>query len=136
MIEATSDYYSLREVWQMLSSRFKRKAETAPEAEVLRPVPTWSPRTELERTVLCRPLPRRRARQQPPPGRVDAVQPGARISVRHPARGCNPPGPQGSRGPDQLELNLSPGLEPGLFLKHREEERVVYNQLTMGGGHH
>jgi hypothetical protein len=53
MIEYVSNYYSPREAWQHLTSRFKRKAETAPDAEVLQPVSTWSPRTELERTVFA-----------------------------------------------------------------------------------
>ena len=53
MIEYTSNYYTPREVWQHLTSRFKRKPNEAPQVEVLQPVPTWSPRTELERTVFA-----------------------------------------------------------------------------------
>jgi hypothetical protein len=54
MIEATSNYYTVREAWEILSSRFKRKLpERVMQEEVLPPAPTWSPRTELERTVFA-----------------------------------------------------------------------------------
>ncbi len=53
MIEATSNYYTLRDAWEALSSRFRRKPE-AIEPEVLPAVrETWEPRTELERTVFA-----------------------------------------------------------------------------------
>ncbi len=52
MIEAGSDRYTLREAWEAISSRFRRKPEGI-EPEILEPVPqaTWFPRSELERTV-------------------------------------------------------------------------------------
>jgi hypothetical protein len=51
MIEATSNYYSPREVWQHLASRFKRKAKLV-EPEILAPVrPTWMPTRDIERAV-------------------------------------------------------------------------------------
>jgi hypothetical protein len=50
MIEYVSNYYSPREVWQHLASRFRRKPETEP--EFLQPVQqVWLPKSELERTV-------------------------------------------------------------------------------------
>jgi len=50
MIEFTSNYYTLGEVWQNLISRFWRKPVI--ESEVLAPVqPAWLPRTEVERAV-------------------------------------------------------------------------------------
>ena len=53
MIEATSNYYSPREVWQHLASRFKRKPKQQPRQEVLAPQApqAWMPQTEVERTV-------------------------------------------------------------------------------------
>jgi hypothetical protein len=54
MIEFTSNYYTPREVWQHLTSRFKRKLpERVMQEEVLPSAPAWSPRTELERTVFA-----------------------------------------------------------------------------------
>ena len=51
MIEATSNYYTVREAWEILASRFRRRSP-APEqqVEVLQPVWT-SPTTEIERAV-------------------------------------------------------------------------------------
>jgi hypothetical protein len=46
MIEFTSNYYSPREVWQHLTSRFRRKPEILPPAQQAR-----LPKSELERTV-------------------------------------------------------------------------------------
>jgi hypothetical protein len=53
MIEYTSNFYTLREVWQHLASRFKRKPEQQPRQEVLAPQApqVWMPQTEVERTV-------------------------------------------------------------------------------------
>ena len=53
MIEATHDHYTAREIWEAISSRFKRKPKPVEQVEVLQPAPTWSPRTELERTVFA-----------------------------------------------------------------------------------
>ncbi len=50
MIEAGSDRYTLCEAWEALTSRFRRKPEVI-EPEVLTPVQTWMPRTEVERAV-------------------------------------------------------------------------------------
>jgi hypothetical protein len=47
MIEHTSNYYTLREAWQIWSSRWKRKPKEAPQVEVLPPMA----RTEVERAV-------------------------------------------------------------------------------------
>jgi len=51
MIEFTSNYYTPREVWQHLTSRFKKKPKLEPvqHVEVLQPV--FMPRTEVERAV-------------------------------------------------------------------------------------
>jgi hypothetical protein len=51
MIEATSNYYTPREAWQMLAARFKRKPKPVEQVEVLQPVPTWMPSKEFERAV-------------------------------------------------------------------------------------
>ncbi len=53
MIEATHDHYTVREVWEAIASRFKRKPKPAPQVEVLQPVPTWQPSREFERAVVA-----------------------------------------------------------------------------------
>jgi hypothetical protein len=51
MIEATSNYYSPREAWQILASRFKRKPKPV-EPEIQTPVqPAWNPTRDIERAV-------------------------------------------------------------------------------------
>jgi hypothetical protein len=54
MIEATSNYYTLRDAWEAVSSRFKRKPKQ-PRQEVLAPQApqVWMPQTEVERTVFA-----------------------------------------------------------------------------------
>ncbi len=52
MIEFTFNYYSLSELWQHLTLRFKRKPEAVTQEEVL-PPPLWTPRTQLEKTVFA-----------------------------------------------------------------------------------
>ena len=49
MIEATSNYYTLRDAWEAVSSRFKRKPKEKPRQEVLAPQApqVWMPQTEL-----------------------------------------------------------------------------------------
>jgi hypothetical protein len=51
MIEVTSNYYTAREAWEILASRFKRKPKPVKQVEVLQPVPTWMPSREFERAV-------------------------------------------------------------------------------------
>ena len=51
MIEATHDHYTAREVWEAITSRFKRKPKPVEQVEVLQPVPTWQPSREFERAV-------------------------------------------------------------------------------------
>ncbi len=54
MIEATHDHYTPREVWQFLTSRFKRKLPERVEPEILPPVQTnWMPTREFERAVFA-----------------------------------------------------------------------------------
>jgi hypothetical protein len=50
MIEAGTNYYTAREVWQHLTSRFKKTLAPEQEVEVLQPVWT-TPTTEIERAV-------------------------------------------------------------------------------------
>lgn len=50
MIEAGTDRYTIREAWEALTSRFKKKAEPEQQVEVLQPVWTM-PTTEIERAV-------------------------------------------------------------------------------------
>jgi len=51
MIEATSNYYTISEVWAALTSRFRREPQTS-EPEILQPVQqAWLPKSELERAV-------------------------------------------------------------------------------------
>ena len=54
MIEAASNYYSLRDAWQIVASRLKRKPEPvrAGRSPGSRS-PPGSPRTEIERTVFA-----------------------------------------------------------------------------------
>ena len=52
MIEATSNFYTLREAWEMLTSRFKRKPQQPRQQVLALQAPrVWMPQTEVERTV-------------------------------------------------------------------------------------
>jgi hypothetical protein len=48
MIEHTSDYYTLGEVWRAV---FKRRKPPTPERQVEVLQPVWMPRTEVERAA-------------------------------------------------------------------------------------
>ena len=51
MIEAGTDRYTIREAWEALTSRFRRKPELV-EPEVLPAAqPAWLPTTDIERAV-------------------------------------------------------------------------------------
>ncbi len=52
MIEAGTDRYTIREAWEALASRFKKKPEPEQQVEVLQSV--WAvPTTEIKRAVVA-----------------------------------------------------------------------------------
>jgi len=111
MIEFTSNYYTPRELWQAVASRFKMKPELEQQVEVLQPV--FMPRTDVERAVYAalvmagEPVNNRRLAEL------------MRCSPAHASR-CvaHPQIPQGSRGDDLTELNFSPtGAIPWGFFR-------------------
>ncbi len=113
MIEATSNYYTLRDAWEAVSSRLKRRPKPLPQVEVLQPVPTWQPSREFERAVYAalilagEPVNNRRLAELMDCSPGEASR---RVAGRHPQGQTRP------RGSDQPALKLSPVSEGGAFL--------------------